>query len=184
MTDMFYLAELFERLIDNALFCDRNDFSYNDITHKMKEKNPQNRFASFAEIRDSIGKRNFLQMEISDFDRQIYQIFTNLVHDSLLAYTSEPRFNMDSASFISRLKKAITTNAFENIIQNNADVISCIVDCGYRYSTSLDIPVQSVKDFLDWFQNSTQQSQELILNNFVSKILNIKVEELEDEIPF
>jgi len=26
-------------------------------------------------------------------------------------------------------------------------VISCIVDCGYRYSTSLDIPVQSVKDF-------------------------------------
>ena len=184
LTDMFYLAELFERLIDNALFCDRNDFSYNDITHKMKEKNPQNRFASFAEIRDSIGKRNFLQMEISDFDRQIYQIFTNLVHDSLLAYTSEPRFNMDSASFISRLKKAITTNAFENIIQNNADVISCIVDCGYRYSTSLDIPVQSVKDFLDWFQNSTQQSQELILNNFVSKILNIKVEELEDEIPF
>ena len=31
LTDMFYLAELFGRLIDNAGSCDRTDFSYNDI---------------------------------------------------------------------------------------------------------------------------------------------------------
>ena len=31
LTDMFYLAELFARLIDTAESCDRTDFSYNDI---------------------------------------------------------------------------------------------------------------------------------------------------------
>lgn len=47
LTDMFYLAELFRRLIDNSKSCDRTDFSYNDILNKMMEKKPENRFASF-----------------------------------------------------------------------------------------------------------------------------------------
>ena len=38
LTDMFYLAELFRRLIDNSKSCDRTDFSYNDILNKMMEK--------------------------------------------------------------------------------------------------------------------------------------------------
>lgn len=83
LTDMFYLAELFGRLIDNAGSCDRTDFSYNDILNKMMEKKPENRFESFAAIREAIGKHDFLHMQISDEDREIYQEFTNLIYKSL-----------------------------------------------------------------------------------------------------
>ena len=184
LTDMFYLAELFGRLIDNSETCDRADFSYNDILRKMMEKRPENRFESFAAIRDAIGKHDFVNMEISDEDRRIYQDFTNLVYESLTSYMEEPQFITDCVIFISRLEKALSVNLFETIIQKNADVISSIVNCRYRYSNRVDIPTETVRSFLDWFRASTQQSQVLVLNNFISKISGIKVNEPEPELPF
>ena len=184
LTDMFYLAELFGRLIDNAGSCDRTDFSYNDILNKMMEKKPENRFESFAAIREAIGKHDFLHMQISDEDREIYQEFTNLIYKSLTSYMSEPRFNTDCAIFISRLEKALTTNLFETMIQKNADVISSVVDCGYRYNNGVNIPNETVGKFLDWFRAATPQSQALVLNNFIAKISDIKVVEPEPELPF
>lgn len=184
LTDMFYLAELFGRLIDNAGSCDRTDFSYNDILNKMMEKRPENRFESFAAIREAIGKHDFLHMQISDEDREIYQDFTNLVYESLTSYMVEPRFNTDCAIFISRLEKALMTNLFETVIQKNADVIGSVVDCGYRYNNRVNIPNETVRKFLDWFRASTPQSQALVLNNFIAKISDIKVIEPEPELPF
>ena len=184
LTDMFYLAELFGRLIDNAGSCDRTDFSYNDILNKMMEKRPENRFESFAAIREAIGKHDFLHMQISDEDREIYQEFTNLIYESLTSYMSEPRFNTDCAIFISRLEKALTANLFETVIQKNADVISSVVDCGYRYNNRVNIPNETVGKFLDWFRAATPQSQSLVLNNFIAKISDIKVIEPEPELPF
>ena len=184
LTDMFYLAELFGRMIDNSESCDRTDFSYNDILDKMMEKHPENRFESFAAIQDAIGKHNFLDMKISDEDKEIYQDFTNLICKSLTSYMSEPRFNTDCSIFVSRLEKALTTNLFESVVQKNGDLISSVVDSGYRYDNRVRIPNEIVRTFLDWFRASTPQSQVLILNNFISKISTIKVVEPEPELPF
>ena len=184
LTDMFYLAELFGRLIDNAGSCDRTDFSYNDILNKMMEKKPENRFASFAAIREAIGKHDFLHMQISDEDREIYQKFTCLIYKSLTSYMSEPRFNTDCAIFISRLEKALTTNLFETVIRKNADVIGSVVDCDYRYNNGVNISNKTVRNFLDWFRASTPQSQALVLNNFIAKISDIEVIKPDTELPF
>lgn len=184
LTDMFYLAELFGRLIDNAENCDRTDFSYNDILNKMTEKRPENRFESFAVIREAIGKHDFLNMEISDEDKQIYQDFTNLVYESLTSFMAEPQFNTDCVSFISRLEKALTVNLFETVIQKNSDIISSVIECGYRYDNRVNIPNKTVRKFLDWFRASTPQSQALVLNNIISKISGTAVIEPEPELPF
>ena len=97
---------------------------------------------------------------------------------------SEPRFNTDCAIFISRLEKALTTNLFETMIQKNSDVIGSVVDCGYRYNNRVNIPNETVRNFLDWFRASTPQSQALVLNNFIAKISDIGVIEPDTELPF
>lgn len=150
----------------------------------MMEKRPEDRFESFAAIHEAIGKHDFLHMEISDRDKKIYQDFTNLVYESLVFYQAEPHFNSDGALFISKLEKVLATNLFETIIRKNSDVISCIVDCDYRYKLKTEIPRKTVEDFLEWFRNSTPQSQALILNNFIFKLSDIRVEEPEPELPF
>lgn len=155
-----------------------------DILDKMMEKRPEKRFESFAAIHEAIGKHDFLHMEISDRDKKIYQDFTDLVYESLISYQAEPHFNSDSDIFISKLEKVLATNLFETIIRKKSDVISSIVDCDYSYNLKIEIPRKTVEDFLEWFRNSTPQSQALILNNFISKISDIRVEEPEPELPF
>ena len=183
LTDMFYLAELMHRLIKNADNCDESDFSYWDILQKMMEKNPEKRYQSFSTVREVIGKHDFLNMDITEEDRNIYLEFTNNVYWAISAYMEKPRFVTDPATFVTKLSNALEINLFETIVQNNSDIISSIVSCRYKYDNR-NIPVKIVKDFFDWFLAFTPQSQTLILKNFISKISNITVEEPEPELPF
>ena len=117
LTDMFYLAELFGRLIDNAKYCDRTDFSYNDILNKMMEKRPENRYESFTAVREAIGKHDFMSMDVSDEDKETYQDFTNLICRSISSYMKEPTFVTNCSTFIVKLKEALKINLFETFIQ-------------------------------------------------------------------
>ncbi len=184
LTDMFYLAEMFKRLIASAENCDTTDFSYNDILNKMMRNKPEDRYESFSEVREAIGKHDFMNMKISKEDREIYQNFTGLVYESISSYIKEPKFNADTADFTRRLEMAIMTNAFEDVIQKNSDVIGSVVSCTYRYNNRINIPCDTVRKFLDWFKASTPQSQALILNNFIAKISGIRVEIPEEDLPF
>lgn len=184
ITDMFYIAEMFKRLIANAEYCNETDFSYNDILNNMIRKLPEDRYDSFAAVREAIGKHDFVSMQISKEDRKTYQDFTNLVSRSISSYMEEAKFNTDTAAFVARLEKALTTNCFESVILKNADVISSVVACGYHYNNSVEIPCDTVQKFLDWFKAATPQSQVLILSNFIAKLSSIRVDEPEEVLPF
>lgn len=183
-TDIFYFAELFNRLLKDKNEPDLLDFSYQDILDKMMEKYPQNRYATFADIKDAIGKHDFVNMEISQKDKDIYQAFTNLVYQALTSFIDEQKFNYNTDVFVTKLEKTLRDNLFEDIIQKDADVISSIVTGAYKYKNSVDIPCSVVKYFLDWFKVSTSQSQKLILTNIISKLSTIAVVEKEPELPF
>lgn len=184
LTDMFYLAELLHRLINNSENCSWDIFSYKDILDKMMEKHPENRFESFSAVKEAIGKHDFINMDISGKDKKIYQAFTNSIYESIISYNTSPTFHTDPTVFISKLENSLKSNVFEDVIQHNPDVINCIVNCGYTYKKSARIPCELVKNFLSWFKSATQQSQALILNNFISKLAKIKIELSDDDLPF
>jgi len=150
----------------------------------MKEKRPENRYESFVAIREAIGKHDFLNMQVSKDDREIYQNFTNLVYRTISTYMEAPKFNTNPTTFAARLEKVLTTNLFETVVQKNADVIKGIVECSFRYDNHVDIQCETVRRFLDWFKSSTMKSQMLILNNFITKISDISINESEEELPF
>lgn len=183
-TDMFYLAELFNRLLKEANEPDLLDFSYHDILDKMMEKQPQNRYATFSDIKEAIGKHDFINMEISQEDKDIYQAFTNPVFQALTFFIDEQKFNYDTDLFIAKLEKALRDNLFEDVIHKNEDVISSIVSGAYRYNKGVRIPCSAIKDFLNWFKASTSHSQKLILTNIIHKLSTIDIVEREPEVPF
>lgn len=185
LTDMFYIGELFHRLLVNAKYCSLTDFSYNDILEKMMQKNPKDRYTSFMDIKNAIGKHDFVsRIQISEEDKEIYQAFTTPIYQSLSVYTSEPKYNTDPTSFISKLQAALKNNLFESHIQKNSDVINSIVLSSYRYNARTPISCEDVKRFLEWFKSSTTSSQELILSNIGSKLSVIRIEENDLELPF
>lgn len=183
LTDTFYLAELYNRLISNAKNFSKTDFSYHGIIEKMMEKNPENRFRSFAAARETIDKHDSSNMNISDEDKQIYRKSTQSVYDSISTYNSTTKFITDVSAFIARLERALNLNLFEDTIQNNADVIISIIESDFTVNQKREISRKSAEEFFKWFSKSTPQSQVLILNNFISKLLTIQVAET-DEYPF
>ena len=184
LTDMFYLAELLNRLMVTSDNPDEMNFSYQGIIDKTMKKQPEDRYHSFAEIKEAIDKHDFVNLKISEADKAIYQAFSSRIYNVLNKYISEPKFVTDISDFIARMKKVLKNNMFEDIIQNNADFISCIVLCGYNYKTHVEIPCEVVRNFLAWFESATPQSQDLILANLVSKLSTIRYEEPEPELPF
>lgn len=184
LTDMFYLAELLNRMMSTAPHADEMNFSYQEILDKMMKKNPADRYASFSEVREAIGKHDFTSLDISEEDKTLYQKFSNLIYRSILHYSSEPKFVTEPKVLAEKLQKALRNNAFENFVQKNADVINCVIACAYSYDNSVAISCEIVRNFLNWFANSTPASQELILSNLVAKLSSIRYQEPESDLPF
>ena len=184
LTDMFYLGELFNRLLATADHPNEMDFSYQAIVDKMMKKRPDDRYKNFSEIKEAIDKHDFINLNISQADKAIYQAFSHRLFSVIFKYSSEPKFVNNTDEFIRRIKRALQNNTFEDVIQNNADFIGCVVLCGYTYDPREEIPCAVVREFLTWFENATKQSQELILSNIVSKLSSIKHEEPEPDLPF
>lgn len=183
-TDMFYLAELFNRMLKGNNNPDMLDFSYQSIINKMMERWPENRYQTFVDVKEAIGNHDYINMEILQEDKDTYRNFVNPILQSISCFYDEQKFNYDPEIFISHLEKALRDNLFEDSIQKNADVISSVVSGRYSYYNHIDIPCFVVKEFLDWFKESMGQSQKLILTNMISKLSTINVVEEETEIPF
>jgi len=184
LTDMFYLAEMLNRLMQTSPHADEMNFSYQEILEKMMRKNPAERYSSFAEVREAIGKHDFTSLDISEEDKKLYQEFSNLLYRSIYCYSSEPKFVSNPTILVEKLQKALRVNAFENVIQKNADVINGIVACAFDYNNNVNISCDIVRSFLNWFMNSTPASQELILVNLTAKLSLIECREPEGELPF
>lgn len=184
LTDMFYLAELFNRLMDNMEYKKEANFSYHRIVDKMMAKKPEDRYPSFAAVKDDIEKHDFANMNISPKDKKIYQAFATVLYQTISEFIDDRKFNSDPSVFIARLEKALKNNLFEDNIQKNADIIGGIVSGGYRYDNTVKIPCDVVRDFLQWFKESTLESQNLIMSNLISKISIIRVNETMPDLPF
>lgn len=182
LTDMFYFAELFNRLLVKT----SNDilFSYNHILQKMMEEKRENRYASFSEVKEAINNKDFSTLEISDEDKNIYQEFTNAITSCLSCYTEERELIADIPAFIDKLDNVIKKNCFEDVVQNSSDMVAIIVKSGYKYYPNKRIPCEILVKFRKWFVGLSLSSQRLVLNNMIAKISLIKIEEPEPELPF
>lgn len=182
-TDMFYLAELLNRLINEYLI-DKSDFSYYEILDKMMKKNPKDRYESFLEVKSAIDKKDFLNMSISDSDKRIYQTFANSIYELINVFTSERSFNNNPETFIQKLEDVVKNNLFEDKIQNNGDLISTLVLSSYRYNLRVSVSCKVVYDFLDCFKTSTVISQKIILSNLITKLSTIDIDYTWEDLPF
>lgn len=182
-TDMFYLAELYHRLLRQSGYLD--EFSYGEILTKMMEEDEEHRFASFTEVKNAIEAKRFSAMEISDEDKKIYQSFANAICGAVSCYTSYAKEYIDNVTeFSEKIKSVIEKNCYENIVQNNADLIQTIVkSLNFKYYTYKEILVEDIKQFYSWFQILSEEEKQRVLNNIIAKMSTINTT-IEDELPF
>lgn len=178
LTDMFYLAELINRLL--SIFpC--SEFKYQHIIDKMMSKKPEDRYASFEEVKKAVDQNAFSSLSVTDEEKRIYTNFADAVYSVIGEYTDSPLFNNDCNSIISKLNTILSNNIFETYISNTTEVVSAIVNVGYTYNHS-NILVEDVANFCEWLTNSNDNKKNIIIRNLINKISNKPVEKYD--LPF
>ena len=181
-TDMFYLAELYHRLLEKS----GNDiiFSYSAILQKMMEPDRENRYTSFSEIKEVMSTKAFSNLEISKDDKKIYQEFSNAVMSCLSCFKEGRTFVTDIQEFKDNIHAVIQRNCFENIVQNPNDLVSIVMKGNYKFYTQRAISCEVVTAFEKWYNSLSEDWQRLVLNNIIAKLSVVKIEYADDELPF
>jgi serine/threonine-protein kinase len=181
-TDMFYLAELYNRLLRET----HVDFlfSYDFVLHKMMELKKENRYVSFAEIKEAMAKKDFGNLEISQKDKEIYQEFSNAIMTCLSCFKESRTFVTDIKEFKDNIHAVIQRNCFENIVQNPNDLVSIVAKGNYKFYTQREISCEVVTAFEKWYNSLSEDWQRLVLNNIIAKLSVVKIEYADDELPF
>ena len=181
-TDMFYLAELYHRLLEKS----GNDiiFSYSAILQKMMEPDRENRYTSFSEIKEVMSTKAFSNLEISKDDKKIYQEFSNAVMSCLSCFKEGRTFVTDIQKFKDNIHAVIQRNCFENIVQNPNDLVSIVIKGNYKFYTQRAISCEVVTAFEKWYNSLSEDWQRLVLNNIIAKLSVVKIEYADDDLPF
>lgn len=180
-TDMFYLAELYMRLLSTNNLLD--DFLYRHILDKMLQEEAANRYSSFAEILKEVSKKKMEIQEFSENDKKIYRDFAEALYGSISVCIGERTFNDDPTTFKQKLQSLLGNNLLEEGIQKIPDFIQTVLTCNYKYYSNQCISVSAVRQFYNWFERLNLQTQKLVLSNLVYKLSTIKIEP-EVDIPF
>ena len=181
-TDMFYLAELFNRHLVKS----GNDiiFSYEAILHKMMEPQKENRYADFSAIKEAMNSRDFSTIEINQQDKKIYQSFTNAIVSCMSCFTEDKAFTKSVADFTEKLKNLIKKNCFEDYIQGNGDIVGLLVTSNCKYFPKDNIECTVFTDFETWFSGLSEDAKKLVFNNMIAKISLVETRKEYDDLPF
>ncbi len=179
-TDMFCLAEMFDRLLKKY---DIKDFRHNYILQKMMNVDADKRYASFKEILKALDKKEFKRLDISEDDKSVYNAFMNEVLNCLGVYREKPTFEKNPSIVIDGIEQILNDNCLNYNIGNNSSLISVFLKGNYTFYSKRSISVDTVQDFYNWINGKDADYQQVVINNVVNRLSTVKVE-IEEELPF
>ena len=182
-TDMFCLAELFNRMLKRY---DIKNFMYETILTKMMHCDPNKRFDSFDKILNAINNKDFKMIEITESDKITYRNFSNGLKQSISCFTDTLKMETDIDKILKSLGEVISNNCFEDIIVSNNALVSVFVKSPYRYYKNVEISIIDVENFYEWISSKDEKYQQVVINNLKLKLQTIetKIEIDDDDLPF
>lgn len=172
-TDIYYLGDLIYRLINN-LAEDKYNFKYFDILNRMTEKGKKLRYQSFIDIKKELNKENFVNLEISQEDKMIYNIFSNYILGYIDYFIEKPILNTNIEAILREISEVIQRNSFHECIENDFNLIQILIKndfCAQQYPSS--IKCEELKKFYEWFKMLNNKMQKLVLDNLEEKISQV-----------
>ena len=173
-TDMFCLAEMFDRLLKKYNI---NDFKHNYILQKMLNVEPEKRYSSFRDIIQALDTKEFKILDISEEDRVLYNNFANALVSCIGSYKEENiKFENNITNILSGLEEVLEENCLNYKIENIVKFIEIFVLCNFTYYEK-NIDVEDVQKFYNWLIQKNDNFKNVILKNILSKLSRIKIDD-------
>lgn len=180
-TDMYFLGKLFKNILDSNNI---RNFKYNYIIENMIKVNEKDRINSFMAIREKINKSMIENVMIDDYKKEIYMYFADGLTNIIIEHESNyQEYEMDSNVILKKLEIVLEESIFEDLIQNNEDLIKCFIKTNFKYTNSEKIGISVVKDFYELMKKSNTYEKELLCRNIVSRLRTVKISD-DYDMPF
>lgn len=178
-TEVYFIGMLFKKLLDEKL----RDFKFLNVLEKMMEINPKNRIKSFSEVSNMISTHILNEIDFTTKEKSIYQNFADELVSHISKFRSGVKFNSNLEEISQGLARLIIENALEEYIQANTKLIQCFVQGGYTYTNSIDIKLNTVKEFYELLIMNNQRKQKIIIDNIHNRFFRIPQDQ-DDDLPF
>lgn len=178
-TEIYFLGNLFYHIFKEK----EVDFKYKSIIEKMIQYSCDKRYNSFEQIYQDISKGIFIEIDFSNYEKEIYRNFADSLYSHISVYTGPYELKTNIEQIINDLEDVVKENSLEFFIQSNSKLINCFVSGPYKYKINTDIQVEVVTKFYEFFIKLSREKQKNVLDNIHNRLNTIKIE-IDDDLPF
>lgn len=184
-TEVYFVGKLFELLIQENNI---SSFRYNDVLRRMCAADPDMRISGFSNIAREIDSKQFVEIDFSDEQKEVYRSFTNSLVKQLTKVGVDAKYIEDPEVVESALVSIYKNVMLEEFVPDVSDVISCFVKPPYYFRRNPSIRTASLKAFVKLLQRSDLEQKRIILRSLQSRIAALPSynndDESDDDIPF
>lgn len=179
-TEIYFVGTLFRHLLAEYM----DNFSFHHIIEKMTKINPGQRYASFSEIASDISAGVLGQIDFSEPEKVKYRNFAIELASHINCYLEKYSPINNISTTLIKLAELIRHSALEAYVQDNSELIGCFISGGCKYNPRQDIEVQTVVDFYGLVTSLAPAKQKILFDNIYNRLSTIRVEEIDNELPF
>lgn len=184
-TEIYYLGHLFDKLIrENSI----EEFRYKFIIDKMCQPDPNQRYNSFEGIEKELTQGSFIDLDFTEREKSIYIQFAEQLYLMIAEYSTEFKPVDNVSTVLSKFEGILLNSSLETYIQNNAELVNCFIENGYKYKSKPMMQVETANNFYQLLANSTPYKQKIIINNLNVRLENIPLKVFDpfsdDGLPF
>lgn len=179
-TEIYFVGNLFRQIL-RGKDC---DFRFHHIIEKMVKIKQDERYRSFFDIRKDMTSGVLSEIDFEEREKEIYLKFADELTSHIRNYIDKYVPNDDNALVLTRLSETIRNSSLEVILQNNAQLIDCFVNCRYKFDPRKNIAVETLVDFYRLLESSDKSKQQIVLSNIFTRLASIPIHTADDDLPF
>lgn len=183
-TEVYFVGMLFKKIINDNNF----SFDFPELLNKMTQFDEDKRVSSFAQVKYEVdSKGNDIEKLFDDYEKSVYQYFSNNLIEAIAHMKDEVRFHTDYNLMIKQLNDVYKSNILEGVVLDISPVISTFISSPCSYWSKYQMPIETLKDFIDLMLSCDDEKFAVLLLNLHNKIHTIEVKVFDngfDDIPF
>jgi eukaryotic-like serine/threonine-protein kinase len=184
-TEVYFLGKLFQKILLEQRI---EEFKHSALLARMCAPNPDDRLASFSDVRKHLLSNRFSDIEFDEVELWAYRQFSDYLSKTVSKIERQAKYFDDAQSIQDELESRFKKVMLEEYVPSAVSIVRCFVNGEYYYNGRFGFPVSVLKAFIELLRASSREKKNVILSNLQSRLdavsrYDVKPEP-EEDVPF
>jgi serine/threonine-protein kinase len=152
----------------------------------MIELDPNNRYYSFDEILIDIYNKNFIDIDFTESEKEIYQNFALELIMLIGEFKENLKIERDINKILQKLHSIIAGSILEIYVQNTIAILQTFMTHSYTYHKARHMRLDTLKNFYQFLAQLPHRKQQIVLDNLHNRLSTVKIvpKDSMEDVPF